>query len=87
MVARNWYMTDCEWPLFLFKYANPEPVSRRAALELSYECVRFLGEIGPLEARAKVLSPSTTGYSRAGACSSSRGGSVPEVARLWRQSC
>ena len=55
MVARNWYMTDCEWPLFLFRYANPDPVSRRAALELSYDCVRFLREIGPLETRAEVL--------------------------------
>ena len=41
MVARNWYMTDCEWPLFLFKYANPDPTARRGALELSYECVRL----------------------------------------------
>jgi hypothetical protein len=42
MVARNWYMTDCEWPLFLYKYAGNEPAGRRGSLELSQECVRFL---------------------------------------------
>ncbi len=87
MVARNWYMTDCEWPLFLFRYANPEPVSRRAALELSYECVRFLSGVGPLAARAKVL---LTVYDRV--LQSGRllefhaAAPYPEVARLWRQS-
>jgi len=87
MVARNWYLTDTEWPLFLIKYAAPDPVSRRAALELSYDCVTFLSEVGPLEARAFALlgiyervlhSGNLLEYHLTAA--------FPEVARLWRQS-
>ena len=55
MVARNWYMTDAEWPLFLLRYADPDPTSRRAALDLSCACVSFLSEIGPLQSRAVAL--------------------------------
>ena len=61
LAARNWYMTDCEWPLFLFKYAGNDPQARRGALELSYECVQFLAEVGPLpgpgERAARHLRP------------------------------
>ncbi len=87
MVARNWYMTDCEWPLFLFKYASPDPVSRRGALELSYECVRFLTEIGPLQQRGEALLGI---YDRilqsAHLLDYHTNAPFPEVARLWRQS-
>ena len=87
MVARNWYMTDCEWPLFLFKYANPDPASRRGALELSYECVRFLTEIGPLQERGQALLGI---YDRilqsANLLDFHSNAPFPEVARLWRQS-
>ena len=40
LVARNWYMTDGEWPLFLLKYAGAEPAARLDALRLSADCVR-----------------------------------------------
>lgn len=53
--ARNWYMTDCEWPLFLFKYAGTDPQDRRGALELSYEAVQFFSEVGPLQVRSEAL--------------------------------
>jgi hypothetical protein len=87
MVARNWYMTDCEWPLFLYKYAGNEPAGRRGSLELSQECVRFLAEVGPLRARAQVLlrvydrvlhTPRLLDFHTTAA--------FPEVARLWRHS-
>ena len=55
MVARNWYMTDSEWPLFLYKYAGADPAARRGALELSRDCVAFLAEVGPLRPRATAL--------------------------------
>ncbi len=87
MIARNWYMTDCEWPLFLFKYANPDPASRRGALELSYECVRFLTEIVPLQERGQALMGI---YDRilqsANLLDFHVNAPFPEVARLWRQS-
>ena len=85
MVARNWYMTDCEWPLFLYKYAGHDPAARRGALELSQECVRFLSEIGPLRTRAEALLGI---YQRVLADRELRdfhsGAAFPEVARLWR---
>ena len=87
MVARNWYMTDCEWPLFLFKYASPDPVSRRGALELSFECARFLADIGPLQQRGQALLGI---YDRilqsAHLLDYHASAPFPEVARLWRQS-
>jgi hypothetical protein len=87
MVARNWYMTDSEWPLFLLKYAGNDPVTRRGALELSYECVRFLCEVGPLAARGRALLGI---YERVLASGDLLEFHVmagfPEVARLWRHS-
>jgi hypothetical protein len=53
--ARNWYMTDSEWPLFLFKYAGSDRTARRQALELSRDCVELLADVGPLSQRAEVL--------------------------------
>jgi ATPase family associated with various cellular activities (AAA)/AAA lid domain len=87
LTARNWYMTDSEWPLFLFKYAANDPTARREALELSKECVEFLAEVGPLAHRAKVLlriydrvlhTPDLIDFHAHA--------SFPEVARLWRHS-
>ncbi len=87
MVARNWYMTDCEWPLFLFKYATPDPVARRGALELSYECVRFLSAVGPLEGRARALLGVYDRVLQSSHLLEFHGTApFPEVARLWRQS-
>jgi hypothetical protein len=87
MVARNWYMTDSEWPLFLLKYAGNDPIARRGALELSYECVRFLCEVGPLAARGRALLGI---YERVLASGNLLEFHVmapfPEVARLWRHS-
>ena len=87
MVARNWYMTDAEWPLFLLKYAEPDAAARRDALELSRDCVQFLAEVGPLETRGRALLGV---YNR---ILESRHllelhVTAPffEVARLWRQS-
>ncbi len=87
MAARNWYMTDSEWPLFLFKYAGNDPHARRGALELSYEGVKFLSEVGPLRARGDALLAI---YDRV--LQSSRlldfhvTAPFPEVARMWRHS-
>jgi hypothetical protein len=87
MVARNWYMTDCEWPLFLYKYAGNDATARRHALELSQECVRFLAEVGPLRLRADILlgvyarvlrTPEVLDFHAHAP--------FPEVARLWRHS-
>lgn len=87
MVARNWYMTDCEWPLFLYKYAGTDPGARRGALELSLECVRLLSAVGPLRPRAEALiglyhrvlaTPSLLDFHTSAG--------FPEVARLWRHS-
>jgi len=87
MVARNWYMTDCEWPLFLYKYADNNPAARRGALELSRDCVEFLCEVGPLCPRAKALlgvydrvlnDPELSSFHASAP--------FPEVARLWRHS-
>lgn len=85
--ARNWYMTDSEWPLFLYKYAGPDPAARRDALLLSADCTGFLAEVGPLNQRAETLLgiyhrvlhiPELAEFhARAG---------FPEVARLWRHS-
>ncbi|MCW2812269.1 MAG: family ATPase [Friedmanniella sp.] len=87
MVARNWYMTDSEWPLFLLKYAAPDPTSRTQALDLSRDCVAFLSEVGPLRERGRALqgiydrilgTPDLLEFhAHAG---------LPEIARLWRQS-
>lgn len=55
LAARNWYLTDSEWPLFLLHYAGADPTTRRGALELSRDCVALLGEVGPLSRRAQVL--------------------------------
>lgn len=85
MVARNWYMTDCEWPLFLYKYAGADPADRQGALELSRDCVRFLSEIGPLRPRAEALLGI---YDRVLHSRELREfhstAAFPEVARLWR---
>jgi len=85
MVARNWYMTDLEWPLFLYKYAGPDPAARRGTLELSQECVRFLAEVGPLAPRAEALLGI---YERVLQTSEllefHTSAAFPEVARLWR---
>jgi len=87
MVARNWYMTDCEWPLFLYKYAGPDPEMRWGALQLSQECVRFLAQVGPLRVRAEALlavyarvlrTPELLAFHTQAP--------FPEVARLWRHS-
>ncbi len=87
MVARNWYLTDCEWPLFLIKYAAPDPVSRRAALELSYDCVTFLSEVGPLQTRALALLGIYERVLHSGNLLEYHlTAPFPEVARLWRQS-
>ena len=55
MAARNWYLTDSEWPLFLIKYAAHDPAARRGALEVSRDCVEFLREVDPLRTRADAL--------------------------------
>lgn len=85
MIARNWYLTDSEWPLFLFKYAGSDPTERRDALELSRDCVTFLAEVGPLAGRANVL---ISLYDRIlGSCDLADfhlHASYPEVTRLWR---
>ena len=85
MVARNWYMTDCEWPLFLVRYAGNDPDRRRDALELSRDSVGFLAEVGPLRPRARAL---LRVYDRVLADRSLLDLHVtapfPEVARLWR---
>ena len=87
MVARNWYMTDCEWPLFLYKYAGYDRDARRGALELSSECADFLSVVGPLRARAEALvgiyqrilaTPTLLDFHTSA--------TFPEVARLWRHS-
>ena len=87
LAARNWYMTDGEWPLFLLKYAGAEPAARLDALRLSADCVRLLAEIGPLAARGRVLleiydrvlqTPQLSDlHARSG---------FPEISRLWRYS-
>lgn len=87
MAARNWYMTDSEWPLFLFKYAGNDAHARRGALELSYESVRFLSEIGPLATRSFALMAI---YGRilssANLLEFHVSAPFPEVARMWRHS-
>ena len=85
LVARNWYTTDSEWPLFLYRYAGTDPAARRGALELSRDCVAFLAEVGPLRPRAtallkvydRVLGDRELGELHATA-------PFPEVARVWR---
>ena len=87
LVARNWYMTDGEWPLFLLKYAGAEPAARLDALRLSADCVRLLAEVGPLAARGSVLlriydrvletPPLAELHAHA---------AFPEISRLWRHS-
>ncbi|WP_344803035.1 AAA family ATPase [Microlunatus ginsengisoli] len=87
LVARNWYMTDSEWPLFLLKYTSNDAAARLDALRLSQDCVELLAEVGPLAARAKVLlriydrvlnTPRLTDlHARA---------PFPEISRLWRHS-
>lgn len=85
MAARNWYMTDSEWPLFLFKYAGNDTHARRGALELSYDAVGFLSEIGPLRTRAVALQAV---FERVLQSSQLLDFHVtapfPEVSRLWR---
>ncbi len=87
MIARNWYLTDSEWPLFLLRYAAHDAVSRRAALEVSRECVEFLREVEPLQARADALLGI---YQRvvdsAHLLDFHLQAPYPEIARLWRQS-
>jgi len=87
MTARNWYMTDCEWPLFLFKYAGNDPHNRRAALELSYDSVEFLAEISPLKVRGEALLAI---YDRilgsAHLLEFHVTAPFPEVSRMWRHS-
>jgi hypothetical protein len=85
MVGRNWYLTDTEWPLFLFRFAGTDPTARRGALELSRECVAFLAEVGPLARRADVLIGI---YDRIlndlELAEFHLHASYPEVTRLWR---
>lgn len=87
MLARNWYMTDSEWPLFLFKYAGSDPHARRGALELSYESVEFLSEVEPLRPRAEALLAI---YDRilqsAHLLEFHVHAPFPEVSRMWRHS-
>jgi hypothetical protein len=87
LTARNWYMTDSEWPLFLLKYAGNDARARLDALRLSQDCVSFLSEIGPLAPRATVLlrlydrvlnTPRLTDLHAYAA--------IPEISRLWRHS-
>jgi hypothetical protein len=86
MVARNWYMTDSEWPLFLLRYAGHDPEARRGALELSRDCVHFLAEVEPLRIRAQALlrvyervleTPELLAFHLHA--------NYPEIARKWRQ--
>ncbi|MET0692723.1 MAG: AAA family ATPase [Propionibacteriaceae bacterium] len=85
MIARNWYLTDSEWPLFLFRYAGSDPTARRGALELSRDCVSFLGEVGPLSTRAGVLVGIYDRIlSTLELAEFHLHASYPEVARLWR---
>ena len=87
MAARNWYMTDNEWPLFLFKYAGNDLHARRGALELSYESVRFLSEIGPLAARsAALLAIYGRILSSANLLEFHLSAPFTEIARMWRHS-
>jgi hypothetical protein len=87
LAARNWYMTDGEWPLFLLKYAGNDGSARLDALRLSRDCVEFLSEVGPLSARAEVLLriydrvlhiPRLTDLHAEAP--------FPEISRLWRHS-
>lgn len=87
MAARNWYMTDSEWPLFLFKYAGNDAQARRGALELSYDSVSFLSEIGPLQERSTALMAIYRRIlSSANLLDFHVSAPFPEVARLWRHS-
>ncbi len=85
MPVRNWYLTDADWPLFLFKYAGADPTARRGALELSRDCAAFLAEVGPLSARAGVL---INIYDRIlntfELAEFHLHATYPEVARFWR---
>jgi ATPase family associated with various cellular activities (AAA)/AAA lid domain len=87
LAARNWYMTDGEWPLFLLKYAGNDPEHRLDALRLSQDCVEFMAEVGPLSTRAKVLlqiyhrvlhTPRLVDLHSTAA--------FPEISRVWRHS-
>ena len=85
LVARNWYTTDSEWPLFLFKYADADPHARRGALELSRECVALLTEVGPLRRRGEVLlGVYDRVFSSAELLDLHLGAPYPEVSRAWR---
>lgn len=87
LIARNWYLTDPEWPLFLLRHAKGGRSPRRAALKLSYECVSFLSEVGPLRDRARALMGI---YNRVLGTKALYDfhltAPLPEVARLWRHS-
>ena len=83
--ARNWYLTDCEWPLFLLRYAGDDPTSRRGALELSRDCVDFLCEVGPLSRRGRVLLGIYTRILNDRELAEFHlHASYPEITRLWR---
>jgi hypothetical protein len=87
LAARNWYMTDSEWPLFLYKYAGNDPAAREDALALSRECVEFLAEVGPLAQRGEVLlGVYDRVLSSPDLLTLHRETSYPEVARAWRHS-
>lgn len=85
IAVRNWYLTDADWPLFLFRYAGSDPTARRGALELSRDCTAFLAEVGPLSARARVLiniyDRVLTTFELA---EFHLHATYPEVARFWR---
>ncbi|HEX8486970.1 MAG TPA: AAA family ATPase [Propionibacteriaceae bacterium] len=83
--ARNWYLTDSEWPLFLLRYAGEDPTSRRGALELSRDCVAFFSEVGPLARRGRVLlNIYTRVLDDLELAEFHLHASYPEIARLWR---
>lgn len=85
LAARNWYLTDSEWALFLLRYAGPDPTARRGALELSRDCTVLLSEVGPLSPRAQALlgvyDRVLNTYELA---TFHLQASYPEVVRLWR---
>jgi hypothetical protein len=85
MLARNWYMTDAEWPLLLLRYAS-KPAARLAALELSVDCVDLLSEVKPLQARTQTLLGIFDRILTTPALRDRHlNAPYPEIARCWRQ--
>lgn len=87
MLARNWYSTNSDWPLFLVKYADNNPTARLGALELSVEAAQLFSEVGPLHERAtvvlgiyrRILESPQLRYTHLHS-------SLQEITRLWRHS-